>query len=89
MVRAYYPSDWALRPFIEAFGTEQSTHSAVHAEFRTHGASLGTRYYLSPDLAVDPRVMHRIYDPGSSPFPYSGPHLETVFDVGLTVHQPH
>lgn len=88
MVRAYYPAYGVLRPFVEALGSEQSTHSGAHSELRTHGGSVGTRYYLSPELGLDLKVMHRIFDPVRSTFPYTGRHEETVFNAALVLHHP-
>jgi hypothetical protein len=86
LVRLYYPADWRLRPFVDVFGTEGGgTSGPAGLGRRTHGASFGARYYLTPELAVDARVLQTMTDQvpqGPLPPP------RTTFGLGLTLHRP-
>ncbi len=95
LVRVFYPADWVVRPFVDAFGTDiggTQTGGYVSGNVgqfgfgqRTHGVSAGLRYYLTPELAIDGSLMRTLTD--QSP---SGvlPRPTTTFALALTLHQP-
>jgi len=87
-VRGYYPAEWMFRPFVSVFAADGggTNYSTVN---NLHGASIGVRHYLSPELALDIQVEHDVYDRAPTP-PLSvpSPRPQTVLNAGLQIHMP-
>ncbi len=94
LVRAYYPAALAVQPFVDVFGDATTGRSPDRYDTRTHGASIGIRHYLSPELAFDVRLLRQTLD-NIVTFPFTGgtarftSHTTTTqLAFGLTLHQP-
>ncbi len=94
LARAYFPADLPVQPFVDVFGEASTDRTPNQFDTRTHGASVGVRHYLSPELALDVRVLLQTVD-NIVTFPLAG--VPTRFTshtnsarlaVGLTLHQP-
>ncbi len=94
LVRAYFPATLPLQPFIDVFGNTSTSRSPDRSDSRTHGASIGARHYLSPELALDLRLARETLDNiatlqfagGSTRF--TSHITSTRLSLGLTLHQP-
>jgi hypothetical protein len=94
LARAYYPEALPIQPFVEVFGNATTARSPDRYDTRTHGASIGVRHYISPELAFDVRLLTQRLDNivtfavtgGRARFTSHTTSTELAF--GLTLHQP-